>query len=62
MAMFSDGDLDRAQDAFDAMPAAAHEYMARAMIHNAGLGKDPGQYTGPSVTDPEAKYKEDNTA
>jgi hypothetical protein len=38
MYMFADSDLDRAQDAFDAMPPEAHDYVVRAMMHNAEMG------------------------
>jgi hypothetical protein len=55
--MFATGDLDRPQDAFNDMPAEAHDYLFRAMAHNAEMDPQPGQYTGPSVTDPEAHWK-----
>ena len=40
-------DKDRAQEIRDrAMPPEAHKFMMRLARFNAGLGPDPGKYTG----------------
>ena len=43
-------DLDRAQLVWDkAMSPEAHKYMMALSRFNAGLGPDPGNYTGPVI-------------
>jgi hypothetical protein len=43
-------DKDRAQEIWDrAMPPEAHKYMMALGKFSAGLGPDPGNYTGPVI-------------
>ena len=53
--MFDNANLEQAQAAYDALPYAAQDHLLKAMAHNAGLGEDPGAYTGPDIeTAPES--------
>jgi hypothetical protein len=43
-------DLDRAQEIWDrAMVPEMHEFNQKRLLHKAGKGPDPGEYTGPQV-------------
>jgi hypothetical protein len=45
-------DSDEGQDAHDAMHPDQLLHIARAFAHHAGVGKDPGEYSGPTAAAP----------
>lgn len=47
--VFSNPDLEAAQDEYDAMPEEMKNHLIAAIKHKAGLGLHPGKYSGPPL-------------
>jgi hypothetical protein len=47
--VFANPDLDEAQEEYDNLPEEMRDHLWKAMLHNAGLGPDPGKYKGPDI-------------